>query len=85
MKPSKPANFNLAVETLERAFGEFGVLSEAEESSLLNKVSAKLLEAFTLLHEKDPELLSPEMRGRVAESLEKVKPRSGRDTFNTGF
>lgn len=85
MTPSNTANLNKAAEFLERAFGEFESLPEAGESSLLGKISGKLLEAFALLHETNPELLSVEMRDRVKSRLEQEKPRSGRDTFNTGF
>lgn len=85
MNPSKPANLNKAVESLELAFGEFASIPGSSDSSLLSKVSGKLMEAFALLHETDPGLLSGEMRERVEERVEKGKPRAGRDTFNTGF
>jgi hypothetical protein len=85
MTPNKPASIDKAIEILERAYVEFESIPEAGESSLLNKVSTKMLEVFTLLHEKDPDLLSAEMCERVQERLAREKRRSGRDTFNTGF
>ena len=85
MNPQEIKSIHMAAGQIESALKRLEDLLEETNNQLIYKTSGSLIQALRLLYEFDPELLTPDTRARMEALALADKPKSGRNTFNTGF
>lgn len=78
-------SLQIAATALESALEEFETIGESEDCQPLRKSAERLIDVLVLLHGLDPDLLNAKSLARIADRAEAAKPKSGRNSFNTGF
>ncbi len=85
MNPTELALIKKASGELEKVLKSFENILEEKNNQNLYRASEGIISALKFLHEMDGSNLNPENQNRISEINEKSKPKSGRDSFNTGF
>ncbi|HKP94534.1 MAG TPA: hypothetical protein VJ385_02135 [Fibrobacteria bacterium] len=85
MNPQESKAVRTAARQIESALKVFEDYLEDSNSEALYKSCGNLIQVLRHLHGMDPTLVAEENRARIEALLLKEKPKSGRDTFTTGF
>jgi hypothetical protein len=85
MNPQELQSIQKAAGQIESALKALEDVLEHTNSHLIFKSSGGLVQALRFLHDFDGALLTPENRVRMDALAVAEKPKSGRNSFTTGF
>ena len=85
MNPQEMKSIRIAAGQIESALKGMEDVLEQTNGQLVYKSSGCLVQALRFLYDFDIALLTPENQARMEELAAAEKPKSGRNSFNTGF
>ncbi len=85
MNPQEMKSIHKAAGQIESALKALEDLLQETNNQSVYKASGSLVQALRFLHEFDATVLTAEIRARMEALAAADKPKSGRNTFTTGF